>query len=138
MPMVTAVNTQTPWNVETAVAKKTLEQIQAELAASHAAKLLAKSSPQQPVPEYPKGPGTELRKILATIGIHPRGVNCKCNEHAAQMDRQGPDWCEANLTEIVDWLEEEAKKRPFAGKLFSRTIAKRAVQVAIGRARAQG
>lgn len=65
------------------------------------------------------GPGTELRALLATIGIHPMGENCRCNEHAREMDRRGPDWCLANLDTLIDWLEAEAKTRPLLG-VFSR------------------
>lgn len=41
---------------------------------------------------------------------------CKCDERAKQMDEWGPDGCEARFDEIVEWLEEEGRKRylPFA------------------------
>lgn len=76
------------------------------------------------------GPGTELKKLLATIGITAEPT-CKCNARAEQMDRmekQSPGWCEANIDLIVGWLREEAERRrlPFvdlAGKL----LAKRAI-----------
>ena len=82
------------------------------------------------------GPGTELRKLLKTLGIQPRGADCQCNAHALEMDRRGPQWCEAHLETIVDWLAEEAKKRPILGMLFSRTAARQMVRLAIERARA--
>lgn len=113
--------------------------------AAHAAKLAAalapaSASPLLPVSSSPapseSGPGTELRKLLKTIGIQPRGPKCKCNEHAAEMDARGPDWCEENLESIIDWLEEEAKKRPLVGLLFSRLAAREVVKLAIRRARA--
>ncbi len=63
------------------------------------------------------------------------GPRCKCNEHAREMDRRGPDWCERNMETILDWLETEAKTRPLVGRLFSRTVARQIVQLAIGRAR---
>jgi hypothetical protein len=81
------------------------------------------------------GPGTELRKMLASIGIHPKGEKCKCNEHAHEMDRRGADWCEANLEQILDWLEEESKKRGLVGMLFVRSAAKAVVKRAIARSR---
>ncbi|MFA7234368.1 MAG: hypothetical protein WC076_09670 [Terrimicrobiaceae bacterium] len=34
--------------------------------------------------------------MLARIGIRP-GPGCQCNERAAIMDANGPDWCAANL-----------------------------------------
>ena len=82
------------------------------------------------------GAGTELRKMLGSIGIHPRGEKCKCNEHAREMDRHGPDWCEVNIETILDWLEGEAKSRPLVGFLFSRYLARKVVIEAITRARA--
>jgi len=82
-----------------------------------------------------KGPGTELRKLLHKVGIEPREEECKCNEHMHEMDDKGSDWCEENIETILDWLEEEASKRPILGKLFSRTIAKLVVERAINNAR---
>lgn len=83
--------------------------------------------PSQPAtsPHLPtSGPGTELKKLLATIGITST-PNCSCNARAAEMDRLGCDWCEANIDTIVGWLREEAEKRglPFldaAGRLLVR------------------
>ncbi len=78
------------------------------------------------------GPGTELKKMLATIGITAE-PGCKCNARAAEMDRMekaSPGWCEANIDLIVGWLREEAERRklPFvdlAGKLLvKRAIAR--------------
>ncbi|MBX7211530.1 MAG: hypothetical protein K1X78_24705 [Verrucomicrobiaceae bacterium] len=107
-------------------------------AAAHVAKL-AGGVDAQPVPVTHSsigGAGTELRKMLGSIGIHPRGEKCKCNEHAREMDRYGPDWCEANIETILDWLEGEAKSRPLVGFLFSRYLARKVVIEAIARARA--
>lgn len=74
------------------------------------------------------GPGTDLKRMLGRIGIVPR-PGCKCLARAAQMDRAGPDWCEANVPRIVGWLREEATARglPFldaaAAMLVKRAIA---------------
>jgi hypothetical protein len=116
---------------------KTVEQIKAELAAKLAAKrgTHAATQPYAAAPAS-RGPGTELRKMLASIGIHPRGEKCKCNEHAHEMDRQGPDWCEENLESIIDWLEAEAKTRGLVGMLFNRPTARIAIKRAIARSRA--
>jgi hypothetical protein len=72
--------------------------------------------------------GTALKSLLASFGI-AASPNCSCNARAAVMDRQGCDWCEANLDTIVGWLREEATKRglPFldaAGRL----LVKRAIR----------
>jgi hypothetical protein len=86
-----------------------------------------------PAPEG--GPGTELRRLLHTIGIQPKGKDCQCNAHALEMDRKGVEWCRENLESIIDWLEVEAKKRPLLGILFSRLAARQMVTLAISRAR---
>ena len=73
------------------------------------------------------GPGTELKKLLARVGIVATD-SCPCNARAAEMDRQEqqtPGWCEANLDTIVGWLREQAEARglPFldaAGRLLVR------------------
>jgi hypothetical protein len=75
-----------------------------------------------------KGPGSELKRLLASIGIVAK-PNCACNARARVMDRQGCDWCEQHLDTIVGWLREEATKRglPFidaAGRL----LVKRAIR----------
>lgn len=91
------------------------------------------SATAPPAPEG--GPGTELRRLLHTIGIQPKGRDCGCNAHALEMDRNGGEWCQANLESIIDWLQAEAKKRPLVGMLFSRLAARQMVQLAISRAR---
>jgi hypothetical protein len=70
----------------------------------------------------PVGVGTELKRLIAKLGIHPT-PRCKCNQRAMAMDAAGPDWCEQHIEEIVGWLGEEANNRrlPFvraAGKLL--------------------
>jgi len=83
-----------------------------------------------PEPQHPPahGPGTELKKLLALIGI-TSAPDCACNAHAAEMDRMGGEWCAANLDTIVGWLREQATARglPFldaAGKM----LVKRAIR----------
>ena len=80
------------------------------------------------LPESPAtpahGPGTELKKLLARVGITAT-PDCSCNARAAEMDRQGVEWCEANIDTIVGWLREQAEARglPFldmAGRLLVR------------------
>jgi hypothetical protein len=82
-------------------------------------------------PAYPsqRGPGTELKRLLASFGITSL-PGCSCNRRAAHMDRMGCEWCEANESRVVGWLREEAARRglPFidaAGRvLVRRAIAK--------------
>ena len=91
----------------------------------------------EPQPAAPtvetRGPGSELKKLLARIGITST-PSCSCNARARAMDEneaREPGWCEANLDEIVGWLREEAAKRglPFidlAGRLLVRRAIKNA------------
>jgi hypothetical protein len=73
------------------------------------------------------GPGTELKKLLARVGI-TASPDCACNARAAEMDRQGVEWCEANLDIIVGWLREQAEARglPFLD-IAGRLLVKRAI-----------
>jgi hypothetical protein len=73
------------------------------------------------------GPGTELKALLARVGI-VAAPDCSCNARAAEMDRQGVDWCEANIDTIVGWLREQAEARglPFLD-LAGRLLVKRAI-----------
>lgn len=77
--------------------------------------------------EANQGPGSELKKLLAKVGIQAT-PNCSCNKRAAVMDARGCDWCEQNLDEIVGWLREEAEKRklPFLD-MAGRVLVRRAI-----------
>jgi hypothetical protein len=82
------------------------------------------------------GPGTELKKILALVGIVATD-SCPCNSRAAEMDSQGVQWCEDNIDTIVGWLREEAAARglPFfdiAGRLLVRRAIQNARKAAAG------
>ena len=85
----------------------------------------------QPPKSLPHGPGTELTKLFRPIRPFVR-KGCKCEEHAAEMDRNGCDWCEANLDTIVGWLEQEAAASHL---VFNRPMAEKLVKWAIRRAR---
>lgn len=79
-------------------------------------------------PPKQSGPGTELKKLLKTIGI-TASPNCSCNARAKKMDEWGPDECEKRIDEIVGWLKEEATKRklPFID-YAGRIIVKKAIK----------
>ena len=76
------------------------------------------------------GAGTELKKMLAKIGIKA-SPTCSCNKRAQIMDEKGVAWCKANTDTIVGWLREEATKRglPFID-LAGKIIVKRAISLA--------
>ena len=87
---------------------------------------------RSPLPPHPGGAvGTELKKLLAAIGIHSQ-PNCSCNKRAKMMDAAGPDWCEQNIATIVGWLRQEANRR---GLPFIDTAGKALARLAISRAR---
>ena len=81
-------------------------------------------------PPVKHGPGTELKKLLAGWPFRiVATANCSCNARAAEMDRRGIEWCEANTDTIVGWLREEAAKRqlPFVD-MAGRLLVKRAIR----------
>jgi hypothetical protein len=65
-------------------------------------------------PKYPatlhSGVGTQLKKILSTIGIKST-INCSCTTRAIKMNSLGQQWCKDNRDIIIGWLKEEANKR---------------------------
>jgi len=87
-----------------------------------------RASVSSPIPsKKASGPGTELKKMLARLGIRSSS-GCKCNSRADEMDAWGPDECEKRIDEIVGWLREESAKRrlPFI-EAAGRLLVKRAI-----------
>jgi hypothetical protein len=88
--------------------------------------------PQPSAPPAPThGPGRELKKLLARVGITST-PSCSCNARARAMDEneaREPGWCEQNIDEIVGWLREEAAKQglPFID-MAGRMLVKRAIR----------
>jgi hypothetical protein len=80
------------------------------------------------------GPGTEIKKLLSRIGIKAKS-GCKCSDrarHIDYMESKNPGWAERNIENILDWMQEEAKKRKLP---FVRAGAKLLVKLAIRRAK---
>lgn len=75
-----------------------------------------------------KGPGTELKRLLAKVGI-VAGASCKCNAMAARMDYEGGNWCLSNVDEILSVMRDEAQRRsmPFVDTV-GRMLIRRAVR----------
>lgn len=92
------------------------------------------------------GPGTELKKMFADLGIIA-SPTCSCNARARAMDQYGITWCEENIDKIVGWLKEEHAKQAKAkasktllGKIvnalpFSEIVARKAINTSIARAK---
>lgn len=77
------------------------------------------------------GPGCHLSRLLAKMWIRDR-AGCHCKEHAALMDKWGPDECLERIDDIVEWMELEAKER---GLPFVQKAARAMVRIAVWRAR---
>jgi len=78
--------------------------------------------------EDPHGPGTQLSKMIKSLGIH-MSDSCSCRRHALEMNEKGNDWCEQNIDTVVGWLEQEAKNRglPFV-KMVGKVMVGRAIK----------
>jgi hypothetical protein len=107
------------WRVSTKVSDTHLE-----MPEHHFQRIRAKYEPNP-------GPGTELKAMLSTMGIHA-SPTCKCNKMARQMDEWGPDEAVKHIEEIVDVMEETAKKR---GLPFIRTAGRALVRMACWKAK---
>jgi hypothetical protein len=84
---------------------------------------------QPPVPP-PRGPGSELSKLLKRLGIEPKPT-CTCRAKAAQMDAWGPDECSRpeRIDEVVAVMRAEAEARglPFLD-VAGRMLVRRAIR----------
>lgn len=78
--------------------------------------------------EDPHGPGTQLSKMIKSLGIH-MSDSCSCRRHAINMNEKGNDWCEQNIDTVVGWLDQEAKNRglPFV-KMVGKVMVNRAIK----------
>lgn len=106
---------------------------------SQAQSTVAATQPEQSQPVMPadqnppadgNGPGSQLKKMLAKIGIRATPT-CSCNARAKYMDFMGVVWCEKNVDTIVGWLKEESDKRrlPFI-EFAARALVNRAIKLA--------
>lgn len=80
--------------------------------------------PEQPVHLWPvgKGPGTELKAIMASIGINP-SASCDCNGKAEKMDQWGVAKCREERETIANWLREGAPRWKWTEKLAAGAAA---------------
>jgi hypothetical protein len=76
----------------------------------------------------PNGPGTILSNMISTMGIKS-SPTCSCRRHAIEMNTNGPEWCEQNMSTILSWLREESQKRslPYIESVAS-MVVKRAIR----------
>jgi hypothetical protein len=61
--------------------------------------------PEEPIYAWPPGhgPGTELKKILESLGIQS-SPTCDCRSKASQMDLWGVEGCRENRETIIEWM----------------------------------
>ena len=91
---------------------------------------IATEEPEAPA-QPTAGPGTELKRILARVGIVAT-PDCSCNAYAVLMNANGCDWVEANLDTVVGWLREQATAR---GLPFMDMAGRALVRVAVRNSR---
>jgi hypothetical protein len=80
-----------------------------------------------PLFEIGHGPGTELKALIASMGIQS-SPTCDCNARAIQMDIWGIEGCEKNKDTIVGWLSEGQTRWGWAEKVAA---AARAVKTGL-------
>ena len=87
---------------------------------------LPEDRPAQPILLWPPGhgPGTELKRILKSLGIEP-SPSCDCRARADQMDMWGVAGCRDNRTQVITWLRDGHARWGWKDKLAA---AARAVQ----------
>jgi ADP-heptose:LPS heptosyltransferase len=68
------------------------------------------------------GPGTELHKLLASLGVHEQ-ENCQCLTRALQMNAWGPAGCREHRDEILAWMREGQDRFGWRDKLTAATRA---------------
>ena len=79
----------------------------------------------------PYGPGTILASMFSAIGIKSTPT-CSCRRHALEMNKNGIEWCEENVSTICGWLKEECEKRKIP---YVDTVARMVVNRAINKAK---
>jgi hypothetical protein len=62
------------------------------------------------------GPGTQLKMILASLGIEAT-QHCDCNTRQMQMNEWGPEKCRENIEEILGWMEEGKERWGYAARI---------------------
>lgn len=82
------------------------------------------------------GAGTELKHLLSSWGVEVVS-GCRCLERAAEMDRNGTQWCRDNIDTIAAWLDEEARNRHWIVRAIAKFGSKYVITQAIERAEAK-
>ncbi|WP_425618024.1 hypothetical protein NA78x_001717 [Anatilimnocola sp. NA78] len=75
---------------------------------------------RKPAPDH--GPGTELKKLLASVGLTDFS-GCGCASKIAQMNRWGVEGCRQHIDQICGWIEEAKRKAGWREQLKAATLA---------------
>jgi hypothetical protein len=68
------------------------------------------------------GPGTELRKMLESIGVNA-APGCDCKARQAQMDIWGVEECRNHREEIIGWMRDGQGRWGWAAKIKAAALA---------------
>lgn len=91
---------------------------------SPAFRALCDAQPAPPATPYappPAGPGSELKALLASLGVPACTVGC--GGYAALMDSWGVEGCRRRREEVAARLREQAAKAGWAAKLRAAALA---------------
>lgn len=85
---------------------------------------LPEDKPEHPINLIPpgKGPGTELKKILASMEINP-SPTCDCNGKSQQMDLWGAAECREKFDVIVGWMRDNQQRWGWKDKIKAAALA---------------
>lgn len=78
--------------------------------------------PKVEVKPWPHGPGTELKRILAKLGVNP-SPSCDCNAKAKQMDAWGIEGCKQRREDIAKELGDNAPRWGWQDKVKAAALA---------------
>jgi hypothetical protein len=67
------------------------------------------------IPQH--GPGTELKLLLDSLGLHAGG--CGCEQRVREMNIWGIEGCKTNREKIIAWLQTEKSKRSWSEKILA-------------------
>ena len=82
--------------------RPTLQQVHEQIGGAALAAPAVPRAPEQ-------GPGTELEKVFASIGVEKK-PGCDCARMIAEMNQWGPALCRQRLDRIVDRLREGVER----------------------------
>lgn len=130
LPAITDGATTTLQLTYSATAKNTGNTVSDTVTTQEHLASIAKSPPAIKFKENPAGAGTQLKRLLARVGIKASDT-CSCTARATKMDEMGIEWCEQNINEITGWLKEEAARRNLPFLAYpTKVLITRAIKIA--------